>query len=151
MWVQYLQGKAQLVSANGINQLHLFIFVLAISHVVCCATTLGLGRLKVTHINFIDRHINISCIYAYYVYKSSIICIVFSTKFRSSKYLIMACIMVVEIVRYYTLYNSIYIYIWYYLIKKMDEILSNTSFDADKKMEVLGRRNKDGSISVLQW
>lgn len=33
----------------------------------------------------------------------------------------------------------------------MDEMLLNTSFDADKKMEVLGRRNKDGSISVLQW
>ncbi|KAH6801676.1 hypothetical protein C2S51_033122 [Perilla frutescens var. frutescens] len=40
-------GKVQLVSAYGINQLHIFILVLAVSHVICCAATLGLGSLKI--------------------------------------------------------------------------------------------------------
>ncbi|KAA8539335.1 hypothetical protein F0562_026027 [Nyssa sinensis] len=39
-------GKVQFVSAYGIHQLHIFIFVLAVSHVLYCITTLGLGRLK---------------------------------------------------------------------------------------------------------
>ncbi|KAI3470456.1 hypothetical protein Pfo_027119 [Paulownia fortunei] len=41
------KGKVQFVSAYGVNQLHKFIFVLAVSHVLCCVTTIGLGRLKI--------------------------------------------------------------------------------------------------------
>ncbi|KAL3649755.1 hypothetical protein CASFOL_006158 [Castilleja foliolosa] len=40
------RGKVQLVSAYGIHQLHIFIFVLAVSHVLYCVITYGLGRLK---------------------------------------------------------------------------------------------------------
>ncbi|KAL3819999.1 hypothetical protein ACJIZ3_005904 [Penstemon smallii] len=36
----------QFVSAYGIHQLHIFIFVLAVSHIFYCLVTLGLGRLK---------------------------------------------------------------------------------------------------------
>ncbi|KAK6156375.1 hypothetical protein DH2020_010623 [Rehmannia glutinosa] len=39
-------GKVQLVSAYGIHQLHIFIFVLAVSHVLYSVITYGLGRLK---------------------------------------------------------------------------------------------------------
>ncbi|KAE9451347.1 hypothetical protein C3L33_16748, partial [Rhododendron williamsianum] len=38
--------KVQFVSAYGIHQLHIFIFVLALFHVLYCITTLGLGTLK---------------------------------------------------------------------------------------------------------
>ncbi|KAK6136292.1 hypothetical protein DH2020_029956 [Rehmannia glutinosa] len=40
------RGKVQLVSAYGIHQLHIFIFVLAVSHVLYSVITYGLGRLK---------------------------------------------------------------------------------------------------------
>ncbi|XP_075521906.1 MLO-like protein 6 [Primulina tabacum] len=40
------QGKVTFVSAYGIHQLHIFIFVLAIFHVLYCIVTLALGRLK---------------------------------------------------------------------------------------------------------
>ncbi|KAK9109533.1 hypothetical protein Sjap_017593 [Stephania japonica] len=39
-------GHEQLISANGLHQLHIFIFFLAISHVVYSAATMMLGRLK---------------------------------------------------------------------------------------------------------
>jgi hypothetical protein len=42
-----LQGKVPLVSNDGIHQLHIFIFVLAIFHVLYCVITLALGRAKV--------------------------------------------------------------------------------------------------------
>lgn len=45
--VQYLQGKVQLVSAYGIHQLHIFIFVLAVFHVIYCVLTYAFGKLKV--------------------------------------------------------------------------------------------------------
>ncbi|KAE9451380.1 hypothetical protein C3L33_16750, partial [Rhododendron williamsianum] len=41
------KDKVQFVSAYGIHQLHIFIFVLALFHVLYCITTLGLGTLKV--------------------------------------------------------------------------------------------------------
>ncbi|XVE96734.1 hypothetical protein REPUB_Repub02eG0248100 [Reevesia pubescens] len=41
------KGKVSLVSEEGIHQLHLFIFVLAISHILYCIATLALGRAKV--------------------------------------------------------------------------------------------------------
>ncbi|KAL0317456.1 UNVERIFIED_CONTAM: MLO-like protein 6 [Sesamum angustifolium] len=44
--VQLLQGKVQFVSAYGIHQLHIFIFVLAVAHILYCVITYGLGRLK---------------------------------------------------------------------------------------------------------
>ncbi|XVF69401.1 hypothetical protein PTKIN_Ptkin11bG0079000 [Pterospermum kingtungense] len=40
------QGKVPFVSSEGINQLHIFIFVLAVSHVLYCILTLALGRAK---------------------------------------------------------------------------------------------------------
>ncbi|XP_068315734.1 MLO-like protein 6 [Pyrus communis] len=40
------KGKVALVSAYGIHQLHMFIFVLAVFHVLYCILTLGFGRYK---------------------------------------------------------------------------------------------------------
>ncbi|KAK2370789.1 Seven transmembrane MLO family protein [Trifolium repens] len=40
------EGKVAFVSAEGIHQLHIFIFVLAVFHVICCILTLALGRAK---------------------------------------------------------------------------------------------------------
>lgn len=40
-------GKVAFVSAGGIHQLHIFIFVLAVFHVLYCILTLALGRAKV--------------------------------------------------------------------------------------------------------
>ncbi|KAB2074067.1 hypothetical protein ES319_A07G127700v1 [Gossypium barbadense] len=40
------QGKVPFVSSGGIHQLHLFIFVLALFHVLYCVLTLALGRAK---------------------------------------------------------------------------------------------------------
>ncbi|XP_058110214.1 MLO-like protein 6 [Magnolia sinica] len=40
------KGKVPLVSADGIHQLHIFIFVLAVFHVLYCISTMALGRLK---------------------------------------------------------------------------------------------------------
>ncbi|OVA10168.1 Mlo-related protein [Macleaya cordata] len=40
------KGKVPLVSVSGIHQLHIFIFVLAVSHVLYCILTMALGRAK---------------------------------------------------------------------------------------------------------
>ncbi|XP_077239390.1 MLO-like protein 12 isoform X2 [Tasmannia lanceolata] len=40
------KGKVPLISAQGINQLHIFIFVLAVFHILYCITTMALGRAK---------------------------------------------------------------------------------------------------------
>ncbi|XP_022729353.1 MLO-like protein 6 [Durio zibethinus] len=40
------QGKVPFVSSDGIHQLHIFIFVLAVCHVIYCVLTLALGRAK---------------------------------------------------------------------------------------------------------
>ncbi|KAK4741839.1 hypothetical protein SAY87_025427 [Trapa incisa] len=40
------KGKVPFVSAEGIHQLHIFIFVLAVFHVVNCILTMALGRAK---------------------------------------------------------------------------------------------------------
>ncbi|XVE59800.1 hypothetical protein DITRI_Ditri05aG0075900 [Diplodiscus trichospermus] len=40
------QGKVPFVSSAGIHQLHIFIFVLAVFHVLYCIITLALGRAK---------------------------------------------------------------------------------------------------------
>ncbi|KAL2514381.1 MLO-like protein 12 [Forsythia ovata] len=40
------KGQVPLVSSDGIHQLHIFIFVLAVFHVLCCIITLALGRAK---------------------------------------------------------------------------------------------------------
>ncbi|XP_021736085.1 MLO-like protein 13 [Chenopodium quinoa] len=42
-----LKGKAQLVSLEGLHQLHIFIFVLAIVYVISCAAIMILGGFKV--------------------------------------------------------------------------------------------------------
>ncbi|KAG5404505.1 hypothetical protein IGI04_010624 [Brassica rapa subsp. trilocularis] len=42
----YLQGKVALVSAYGIHQLHIFIFVLAVFHILYCIITYALGKTK---------------------------------------------------------------------------------------------------------
>lgn len=43
----YQQGTISLISTEGIHQLHIFIFFLAVFHVVYSAVTMALGRLKV--------------------------------------------------------------------------------------------------------
>ncbi|VVB17473.1 unnamed protein product [Arabis nemorensis] len=40
------KGKVALVSAYGIHQLHIFIFVLAVFHILYCITTYALGKTK---------------------------------------------------------------------------------------------------------
>uniref|UniRef100_A0A2P2JS80 MLO-like protein n=2 Tax=Rhizophora mucronata TaxID=61149 RepID=A0A2P2JS80_RHIMU len=40
------KGKVPLVSSDGIHQLHIFIFVLAVFHVLSCVLTMALGRAK---------------------------------------------------------------------------------------------------------
>ncbi|CAL9160326.1 unnamed protein product [Musa hybrid cultivar] len=40
------RNKISFISADGLHQLHIFIFVLAISHVIYCISTMALGRLK---------------------------------------------------------------------------------------------------------
>ncbi|WOL00024.1 MLO-like protein 6 [Canna indica] len=40
------KNKVPFISAAGLSQLHIFIFVLAIFHVIYCITTMALGRLK---------------------------------------------------------------------------------------------------------
>ncbi|KAL0402368.1 UNVERIFIED_CONTAM: MLO-like protein 6 [Sesamum latifolium] len=40
------KGQVQFVSAYGMHQLHIFIFVLAVAHILYCVITYGLGRLK---------------------------------------------------------------------------------------------------------
>ncbi|OVA18109.1 Mlo-related protein [Macleaya cordata] len=40
------RGKVSFVSSDGIHQLHIFIFVLAVSHVLYCIITMALGRAK---------------------------------------------------------------------------------------------------------
>ncbi|KAK3028169.1 hypothetical protein RJ639_038693 [Escallonia herrerae] len=40
------KGKVPFVSADGIHQLHIFIFVLAVFHVLYCVLTMALGRAK---------------------------------------------------------------------------------------------------------
>ncbi|CAJ2666139.1 unnamed protein product [Trifolium pratense] len=42
----YAKGKVAFVSAYGIHQLHIFIFVLAIFHILQCILTLTFGRIK---------------------------------------------------------------------------------------------------------
>ncbi|KAJ8572724.1 hypothetical protein K7X08_009235 [Anisodus acutangulus] len=41
------EGQTQLLSLEALHQLHIFIFVLAVTHVIFCATTMVLGRLKI--------------------------------------------------------------------------------------------------------
>ena len=48
----FWQGKVALVSAYGIHELHVFIFVLAVVHVLYCITTLALGRTKVLNLPY---------------------------------------------------------------------------------------------------
>ncbi|KAM1695435.1 hypothetical protein ACFXTI_029511 [Malus domestica] len=40
------KGKVSFISADGIHQLHIFIFVLAVFHVLYCILTMALGRAK---------------------------------------------------------------------------------------------------------
>lgn len=40
------KGKVPFISADGIHQLHIFIFVLAVFHVLYCVLTMALGRAK---------------------------------------------------------------------------------------------------------
>ncbi|XP_073112576.1 MLO-like protein 6 isoform X2 [Elaeis guineensis] len=40
------EGKDPFISSVGINQLHMFIFVLAVFHVLYCISTMALGKLK---------------------------------------------------------------------------------------------------------
>jgi hypothetical protein len=44
-----LQGKVPILSNEAFHQLHIFIFVLAVTHVVMSATTIILGLTQVLH------------------------------------------------------------------------------------------------------
>ena len=44
----HMQGKVSLISTNGVHQLHIFIFVLAVFHISYSVATMALGRLKVS-------------------------------------------------------------------------------------------------------
>lgn len=44
-----MEGKIPLMSLQALHQLHIFIFVLAISHVVFCVLTMVLGSIKINH------------------------------------------------------------------------------------------------------
>lgn len=48
----YLQGKVSLITKDGIHQLHIFIFVLAVMQIVYAILTMGLGRAKVKNALF---------------------------------------------------------------------------------------------------
>ncbi|KAK2977573.1 hypothetical protein RJ640_007209 [Escallonia rubra] len=41
-----LQGRTSLVTSKGLQQLHIFLFVLAVMQIVYCVLTMGLGRAK---------------------------------------------------------------------------------------------------------
>ena len=43
------QGKVQLISLEALHQLHIFIFVLAIFHVIFCVSTMVLGGVRVIY------------------------------------------------------------------------------------------------------
>ena len=49
----HLQGKLPLLSLEALHQLHIFIFVLAVVHVIFCATIVLLGRAKVLHLKLV--------------------------------------------------------------------------------------------------
>ncbi|CAI0442819.1 unnamed protein product [Linum tenue] len=51
VFVEMSQGKVAFVSAYGIHQLHIFIFVLAVFHILYCILTYALGRTKVLFVN----------------------------------------------------------------------------------------------------
>lgn len=46
------QGKVSLISVDGLHQLHILIFFLAVFHVLFCVTTMTLGRIKVRAVSF---------------------------------------------------------------------------------------------------
>ncbi|KAL4283834.1 hypothetical protein GQ457_16G012580 [Hibiscus cannabinus] len=48
-----LQGYVPLISVHALHQLHIFIFFLAVFHVLYSATTMMLGRLKVATLHFL--------------------------------------------------------------------------------------------------
>ncbi|XP_008806842.2 MLO-like protein 6 [Phoenix dactylifera] len=43
------KNKVSFISADGLHQLHIFIFVLAVFHVLYCISTMALGSLKMRH------------------------------------------------------------------------------------------------------
>lgn len=47
------QGKTPLLSLEALHQLHIFIFVLAVTHVIFCATTMVLAGAKVMYSVFL--------------------------------------------------------------------------------------------------
>jgi len=49
----WLQGQVPLVSVEALHQLHIFIFVLAVFHVIFCASTMVLGGARVIPLAFI--------------------------------------------------------------------------------------------------
>ncbi|XP_024964061.1 MLO-like protein 13 [Cynara cardunculus var. scolymus] len=52
------KGKVQLVSLEGLHQLHIFVFVLAVVHVIFCATTMVLGVAKIREWEHWEHSIN---------------------------------------------------------------------------------------------
>lgn len=58
--IAFLQGKVPFVSSDGIHQLHMFIFVLAVFHVLYCIITYALGTAKVKVSLTLHVHVSIT-------------------------------------------------------------------------------------------
>ncbi|KAK9287321.1 hypothetical protein L1049_015736 [Liquidambar formosana] len=52
------KGKVPLLSIEALHQLHIFIFVLAVVHVIFCVTTMVLGRLKIQQWKYWEDAVN---------------------------------------------------------------------------------------------
>ena len=67
----YEQGKVPLLSLEALHQLHIFIFVLAVVHVIFCATTMLLASAKVLNSLSLSRNHRsiIGYSYIYYLYR----------------------------------------------------------------------------------
>jgi mlo protein len=55
-----LQGEVAFMSAYAIHQLHVFIFVLAVFHILYCIITLALGTTKVLNSLAFSKDLNSS-------------------------------------------------------------------------------------------
>nr|GMD40314.1 MLO protein homolog 1-like [Ipomoea batatas] len=51
--VRIIQGKTSLISYAGVHQLHIFIFVLAVMHIVYSVVLVLLGQLKISFLNLL--------------------------------------------------------------------------------------------------
>lgn len=86
-----MQGKVSLVTQNGIHQLHIFIFVLAVMQIVYSVLTMALGRAKVWYIYQWFRALIRQAIYMLYIHSriqsSHLLIFLHSTSFAKKLWL----------------------------------------------------------------